>query len=47
MLFLHFLAMAHTVGVDLTLDVFVRLGETTPVLADLRPSGKYMMMKWS
>jgi len=40
---LHFLAMAHTVGVDLTLDDFVRLGETTPVLADLRPSGKYMM----
>ena len=40
---LHFLAMAHTVGVDLSLDDFVRLGETTPVLADLRPSGKYMM----
>ena len=40
---LHFLAMAHTVGVDLTLDDFVRLGETTPVLADVRPSGKYMM----
>jgi dihydroxy-acid dehydratase len=40
---LHFLAMAHTVGVDLTLDDFVRLGETTPLLADLRPSGKYMM----
>ncbi len=40
---LHFLAMAHTVGVDLTLEDFVRLGETTPVLADLRPSGKYMM----
>jgi len=40
---LHFLAMAHTVGVDLSLDDFVRLGETTPVLADVRPSGKYMM----
>ena len=40
---LHFLAMAHTVGVDLSLEDFVRLGETTPVLADLRPSGKYMM----
>ncbi|MBK9184978.1 MAG: dihydroxy-acid dehydratase [Moraxellaceae bacterium] len=40
---LHFLARAHTVGVDLSLDDFVRLGETTPVLADLRPSGKYMM----
>ncbi|MCC6373557.1 MAG: dihydroxy-acid dehydratase [Moraxellaceae bacterium] len=40
---LHFLAMEHTVGVYLSLDDFVRLGETTPLLADLRPSGKYMM----
>ena len=40
---LHLLAMAHSVGVDLTLDDFVRLGEITPVVADVRPSGKYMM----
>ena len=40
---LHLLAMAHSVGVDLTLDDFVRLGAVTPVVADVRPSGKYMM----
>lgn len=40
---LHLLAMAHAVGVELSLDDFVRLGADTPVLADLRPSGKYMM----
>lgn len=40
---LHFLAMAHTVGVELTLDDFVRIGKDTPVLADVRPSGKYLM----
>ena len=40
---LHLLAMAHAVDVKLTLDDFVEIGKTTPVLADLRPSGKYMM----
>src|SRR5690606_10020626 len=40
---LHLIAMAHAVDVELTLDDFVRLGAETPVLADLRPSGKYMM----
>lgn len=40
---LHLLAMAHTAGVDLTLDDFVRLGKDTPVVADVRPSGKYLM----
>ncbi|MCG8673597.1 MAG: dihydroxy-acid dehydratase [Pseudomonadales bacterium] len=40
---LHLLAMAHSVDVELTLDDFVRVGERVPVLADLRPSGKYMM----
>jgi dihydroxy-acid dehydratase len=40
---LHLIAMAHAIGVDLTLDDFVRLGKETPVLADLRPSGQYMM----
>jgi len=40
---LHLLAMAHAVQVELTLDDFVRVGAKVPVLADLRPSGKYMM----
>ncbi|WP_454839889.1 dihydroxy-acid dehydratase [Pseudomonas hormoni] len=40
---LHLLAMANAVDVELTLDDFVRLGKDTPVVADLRPSGKYMM----
>ena len=40
---LHLLAMAHTIGVDLELDDFVRIGKKVPVLADLRPSGRFMM----
>lgn len=40
---LHLLAMAHTMGVKLTLDDFTRIGKRTPVLADLKPSGKYVM----
>ena len=40
---LHMLAMAHAVDVELTLDDFARIGHHVPVLADLRPSGKYMM----
>lgn len=40
---LHLLAMAHTVDVELSLDDFVRVGKRVPVLADLRPSGHYMM----
>lgn len=40
---LHLLAMAHTVGVDLNLDDFVRIGKDIPVVADVRPSGKYLM----
>lgn len=40
---LHLLAIAHTIGVDLSLDDFTRIGQVTPVLADLRPSGKYLM----
>lgn len=40
---LHLLAMAHTVDVPLTLDDFTRIGKKVPVLADLRPSGRYMM----
>ena len=40
---LHLLGMAHTIGVDLTLDDFTRLGARVPVLADVRPSGRYLM----
>ena len=40
---LHLLAMAHTIGVRLELDDFSRIGRQAPVLADLRPSGKYLM----
>jgi dihydroxy-acid dehydratase len=40
---LHLLAMAHACGVDLTLDDFTRIGQNVPMLADLKPSGKYSM----
>lgn len=40
---LHLLAMAHTIGVDLELDDFTTIGKKTPMLADLKPSGKYLM----
>ena len=40
---LHLIAMANTIGVELTLDDFAEIGKRVPVLADLRPSGHYMM----
>jgi dihydroxy-acid dehydratase len=40
---LHLLAMAHTMGVHLELDDFTHIGKKTPMLADLKPSGKYLM----
>jgi len=40
---LHLLAMAHAAGVKLELDDFTRVGARVPVLADLKPSGKYLM----
>jgi len=40
---LHLLAMAHTMGVDLELDDFTRIGKRIPMIADLKPSGKYLM----
>lgn len=40
---LHLLAMASTTGVELSLEDFTRIGKRVPVLADLRPSGHYMM----
>jgi dihydroxy-acid dehydratase len=40
---LHLLAMANAVGVDLTLDDFTRIGKHVPMVADLKPSGRYQM----
>ncbi len=40
---LHLIAMAKTVGVKLTIDDFARVGKRVPHLADLKPSGKYVM----
>ncbi len=40
---LHLLAIAHAANVPLQLDDFTRIGKRVPVLADLRPSGRYSM----
>ena len=40
---LHLLAIAHAAKVKLTIDDFTRIGKRVPVLADLKPSGKYLM----
>ena len=40
---LHLLAIAHDARVRLTLDDFTRIGRRVPVLADLKPSGRYLM----
>jgi dihydroxy-acid dehydratase len=40
---LHLLAIASSAGVNLKLDDFTRIGKRVPVLADLRPSGRYSM----
>ena len=40
---LHFLAIAKAANIDLTIDDFQRISDTTPFLADLKPSGKYLM----
>jgi len=40
---LHLLAIAHTAGVKLSIDDFTKIGKRVPVLADLKPSGKYLM----
>ena len=42
-LILHLLALAHTANVNLGIDDFTRIGKRVPVLADLRPSGRYAM----
>ena len=40
---LHLIAMAAACGIELTLDDFQRVSDRTPFLADLKPSGKYVM----
>ena len=40
---LHILAMANAAKVDITLDDFTRIGQRVPLLADLKPSGRYLM----
>jgi len=40
---LHLLAMAHSAKVTLSIDDFTTIGKKVPVLADLKPSGKYVM----
>ena len=40
---LHLLAIAHAAGVKLSIDDFTRIGRRVPVLADLKPSGRYVM----
>ena len=40
---LHLIAMAHSVDIELTLEDFQKISDKAPVLADLKPSGKYLM----
>ena len=40
---LHFLAIARAADIDFTIDDFQRISEKTPFIADLKPSGKFLM----
>jgi dihydroxy-acid dehydratase len=40
---LHLIAIADSVGIKLTIDDFQKVSDSTPLLADLKPSGKYVM----
>ena len=40
---MHLIAMAHSVDIELTLEDFQKVSDKVPVLADLKPSGKYLM----
>jgi len=40
---LHLIAMAHSVGITLTIDDFQRVSDRIPFVADIKPSGKYVM----
>src|ERR1044071_9697209 len=42
---LHLIAMAHAAGVKLSIDDFTKIGKHVPVLADLKPSGRFVMME--
>lgn len=42
---LHLIAMAKSVDVELSIDDFQRISNTTPVLADFKPSGKFLMQE--
>ena len=40
---LHLIAVAHSVGINLTIDDFQAVSDRIPFIADLKPSGKYVM----
>ena len=40
---LHFIAIAHAAKIELNIDDFQKISDKTPFLADLKPSGKYLM----
>lgn len=40
---LHFLAIAHAADIEFTLEDFQRVSDRTPLIGDLKPSGKYLM----
>ncbi|PQJ76387.1 dihydroxy-acid dehydratase [Polaribacter glomeratus] len=40
---LHFLAIAHAADIEFTLEDFQKVSDRTPLIADLKPSGKYLM----
>src|SRR5690606_35177821 len=40
---MHLIAMAHSVDIQLTLEDFQKTSDQVPLLADLKPSGKYLM----
>jgi dihydroxy-acid dehydratase len=40
---MHLIAMAHSVDIEITLKDFQVISDKTPLLADLKPSGKYLM----
>lgn len=40
---LHYLAIAHAADIEFTLDDFQRVSDRTPLIADLKPSGEYLM----
>ncbi|KAI3607603.1 dihydroxy-acid dehydratase [Moniliophthora roreri] len=40
---LHLIAIAHSVGIEITIDDFQKVSDRTPFIADIKPSGKYVM----